>query len=105
MRVRLALPVLTLALLLAAPLGAEEPAPRVHEFQVTGMTCGLCAKAVEKGLRGVEGVRDVTIDRQAERVRVIASPGLGDDILEAAIEGAGSYQAEPIPSTSRDEAR
>lgn len=102
MRMRMILPVAALAMLLAAPLGAEEPAGTVHEFQVTGMACGLCAKAVEKELRGVDGVRDVTIDRQTERVRVIASRDLSDDVLEAAIEGAGSYQAEPLPSTSRD---
>ena len=97
---RLVLPISVIALLLAAPLWAEEPAAIGHEFHVTGMTCGHCAEAIEKGLRGIEGVRDVQVDREAERVRVTVTPDIGTDTLEAAIEGAGSYQAalvDPAP--------
>ena len=31
-------------------------------YRVTGMTCGGCAKHVEKALRGVAGVAAVTVD-------------------------------------------
>lgn len=31
-------------------------------YRVTGMTCGGCAKHVEKALRGVAGVATVTVD-------------------------------------------
>ena len=102
MRMKLALPMAIVALLLAAPLRAEEPPATVHDFRVTGMTCGLCTKAIEKGLRGVDGVRDVQIDRQTERVRVIASQDLGADTLEAAIESAGSYQADLVGPDAKD---
>jgi copper chaperone CopZ len=89
-----------IGLLLAGAARAEEPSAASHEFHVTGMTCGLCAKAIEKGLRGVDGVRDVQIDRKAERVRVIASSNLSSNALEAAIEGAGSYEADLVGSGS-----
>ncbi len=100
MCMKLTLLMAAVALLLAAPLRAEEPAATAHEFRVTGMTCGLCAKAIEKGLRDIDGVRDVQIDRQAERVRVSASHDLSASALEAAIEGSGNYQANLVDADS-----
>ncbi len=99
MRLRdLLLPCVVLVLL-SAPLAAED-ATATREFHVSGMTCGLCARAIEKGLREVDGVREVEVDRDAERVRVVASRGVTAATLEAAIEGAGAYEAEPVePST------
>lgn len=106
MRIKLALPLAAIALLLAGPVRADGPSAAAHEFHVTGMTCGLCAKAIEKGLRGVVGVRDVEIDRTAERVRVVASGDLSASALEAAIEGAGSYEADVVsPGSKASEAR
>lgn len=102
MRIQLALSLAAVVLLLAGPVRADEPAGAAHEFHVTGMTCGLCAKAIEKGLRGVDGVRDVQIDRKAERVRVVASNDLSPGVLEAAIEGAGSYEADLVDSGSKE---
>jgi len=91
-----------MTLLLAGPVRADEASPAVHEFRVTGMTCGLCAKAIEKGLRGLDGVRDVQIDRDAERVRVVASSSLSASVLKAAIEGAGSYEADLVGLGPKD---
>jgi len=106
MRIRLALSLAAVALLLAGPVRADEPSVAAHELQVTGMTCGLCAKAIENGLRGVDGVRDVQIDREAERVRVVASSSLSATALEAAIEGAGRYEADLLdPASQEAEAR
>lgn len=102
MRIHLALSLAAVVLALAGPVHAGEPAEAAHEFHVTGMTCSLCAKAIEKGLRGVDGMRDVQIDRKAERVRVIASNGLSPGLLEAAIEGAGSYEAALVDSGSKE---
>jgi len=96
MRIALALGVATVVALLAGPVVADEPRSVAHDFHVTGMTCGLCAKAIEKGLRSVDGVQDVQIDRTAERVRVIASNDLSPRALEAAIEGAGNYEADLV---------
>jgi copper chaperone len=47
-------------------------------YRVTGMTCGGCAKHVEKALRGVAGVAAVTVD-QAKGT--------------AAVEGTASFEA------------
>lgn len=102
MRIKLALSLAAVALVLGGPVRADEPAEAAHEFHVTGMTCGLCAKAVEKGLRGVDGVRDVQIDRKAERVRVVASDDISPSVLETAIEGAGSYEADLVDSGSKE---
>ncbi len=93
---------LVTALAFPAPAGAGGMA--VHEFRVRGMTCALCAKAIEKALRDVEGVHEVRVDRHAERVRVVARAGVPADLLEAAIEGAGSYRAEPLPPPPAPEA-
>ncbi len=58
------------------------------------MTFGLCAKSIDKALRGLDGVRSVEIDREAERVAVVADTSLATDRLEATIESAGRYEAE-----------
>lgn len=102
MQLKLSPSIAVVALLLAGPIRAEEPPATAHEFHVTGMTCGLCSKAIEKGLRDVDGVRDVQIDRKAERVRVIASRDLSANALEAAIEGAGNYEADLLDAGSTD---
>ena len=99
MRLRiLLLPCLAL-MLLGAPLAAQD-ATATREFHVSGMTCGLCARAIEKGLREVDGVREVQVDRQAERVRVVARRTISAATLEAAIEGAGAYEAEPVEAST-----
>ena len=81
---------------LPAPAGTPAAEAAVHEFRVEGMTCALCARAIEKALQGVEGVKEVGVDRDAERVRVVADAGLSEDALVAAIEAAGSYRVQPI---------
>ncbi len=93
---RLASIALVLAVLWAAPAFPEQGATETQVFAVEGMTCALCGKAISKSLRGVEGVREVRVDQDAERVTVVASPGIGTASLVAAIESAGSYKAAPV---------
>lgn len=102
MRTRIVLVLAAIALLLAGPVRADEASSAAHELHVTGMTCGLCSKAIEKRLRGLDGVRDVQIDRDAERVRVIASSDLSAGTLESAIEAAGSYEADLVSPGPED---
>ena len=90
---RLASVALALAVLWAAPAFAEQGATETQVFAVEGMTCALCGKAISKSLRGVEGVREVRVDQDAERVTVVTSPDVATDSLLAAIESAGSYTA------------
>ena len=89
-----AIVVLLSALAGCVPAGAGSPAKATHVFQVTGMTCGLCSKAIEKTVRRLEGVEHVSIDRKAERVEIAARPYVSAAMLEKAIESAGRYEAE-----------
>jgi copper chaperone CopZ len=82
------------AVLAAALAWADGTPDRSHEFRVTGMTCALCPIAIEKGLESVEGVRSVSVDQKAERVRVVAQQQVTPKSLESAIEGAGHFEAE-----------
>ena len=38
---------------------------------IAGMTCDSCVRTVEKALRGLPGVNEVTIDREAAIARVV----------------------------------
>ena len=93
---RLASVALALAVLWAVPAFPEQGATETQVFAVEGMTCALCGKAISKSLRGVEGVREVRVDQDSERVTVVASPGIGTASLLAAIESAGRYKATPV---------
>ncbi len=93
---RLASIAVALAALWAAPAFPQQGATETQAFAVEGMTCALCGKAISKSLRGVEGVREVRVDQEAERVTVVTSPGVATDSLRAAIESAGSYTAAPV---------
>ncbi len=93
---RLASIALALAVLWVAPAFSEQDTTQTQVFAVEGMTCAMCGKAISKSLRGVEGVREVRVDQEAERVTVVASPGIGTTSLVAAIESAGSYKAAPV---------
>ncbi len=93
---RLASVALALALLWAAPAFPEQGATETQVFAVEGMTCALCGKAISKSVRGLEGVREVRVDQEAERVTVVTSPEVATASLLAAIESAGSYTAIPV---------
>jgi copper chaperone CopZ len=93
---RLASVALTLAVLWAAPAFSEQGSTDTQVFAVEGMTCALCDKAISKSLRWVEGVREVRVDRDAERVTVVASPGIDTASILAAIESAGNFKATPV---------
>ena len=93
---RLASVALAFAVLWAAPAFPEQGASETQLFAVEGMTCALCGKAISKSLRGVEGVREVQVDQDAERVTVLTSPEVATDSLVTAIESAGSYTATPV---------
>lgn len=82
--------------LLVSPVHADDGLAHTMIFHVEGMTCGLCARAIDKALREVDGVRSVEIDREAERVSVRTDGALSTGRLERAIEAAGRYEAEPI---------
>jgi copper chaperone CopZ len=75
---------------------AAEPQPRVAVFQVKGMTCALCVKAIERAPRELEGIERVVIDAKSERVTVVSDPKVTAGRVQAAITAAG-FEAVPLP--------
>ena len=60
-------------------------------YQVAGMTCDHCKKAVTTEVSAVAGVESVQVDLDTKVVTVVGE-GLDDTVLRAAIEEAG-YEA------------
>jgi copper chaperone len=64
-------------------------------YQVTGMTCEHCARAVSAELRALDGVSDVTVDLVpggASAVTVTSDRPLAAAAVAAAIDEAGAYR-------------
>ncbi|MFQ5515430.1 MAG: heavy-metal-associated domain-containing protein [Myxococcota bacterium] len=95
---------ITLVAILGLFLAATEPVAegagqrQTHVFHIEGMTCALCGKAISKALHEVEGVQEIEIDQRTDRVRVVVAPEVTAEMLERAIESAGRYEAEAVPS-------
>ena len=64
-------------------------------YQVTGMTCEHCARAVSAELRAIDGVSDVAVELVpggASAVTVTSDAPLAAAAVAAAIDEAGAYQ-------------
>lgn len=64
-------------------------------YQVTGMSCEHCAKAVTAELENVTGVREVTVDLVPggqSAVTVTSEAPLSAAAVEAALDEAGDYR-------------
>ncbi|KQO28861.1 copper-transporting ATPase [Acidovorax sp. Leaf84] len=61
---------------------------------ILGMTCGSCVGRVEKALKAVPGVREVTVNIATERASVIAASTVPVPALTAAVKKAGYAVAE-----------
>jgi copper chaperone CopZ len=96
MRRFFAIVLFAIAWVCAVPALAQEAGEQSRVFRVEGMTCALCSKAIDKAVRSVEGVRSVEIDREAEKVTVVADAAVAPDRLETAIEAAGAFEAELV---------
>jgi len=62
-------------------------------YRVTGMTCGGCAKHVEKALRGVAGVAAVTVDLAKGTASVEGTASF--DTMAASVSAAGYEMTGP----------
>ncbi len=60
-------------------------------YRVTGMTCGGCARHVEKALRATPGVTDVAVDLAAGTVKVAGTASF--TALAASVAEAGYQMA------------
>jgi copper chaperone len=61
----------------------------IETYDVVGMTCDHCARAVTSEVSTVEGVTDVQVDVAAGRVRVTADQAVPVGSLRSAVEEAG----------------
>ena len=59
----------------------------MYDFQVKGMTCGHCVKAVTSALKEVDAAADVSVDLENGRVQV--SSAAPSEKFSAAITEAG----------------
>jgi copper chaperone len=72
-------------------------------YQVTGLTCEHCARAVTGELEGLNGVREVTVVLHPggkSAVTVTSDAPLTPEAVGAALDEAGDYQPAGFGSTS-----
>jgi copper chaperone len=60
-------------------------------FEVTGMTCGHCKKAVETAIQSTPGVQEMRVELESGKATVTGH--FSDEAIVMAIEDAG-YTAE-----------
>ncbi|MGN0294928.1 MAG: copper ion binding protein, partial [Lachnospiraceae bacterium] len=66
-----------------------------QKFDVTGMTCSACSSRVEKCVRGLEGVQEVSVNLLTNSMQVeYAEDKLSAEQISRAVEKAG-YGAFP----------
>jgi len=58
-------------------------------YQIKGMTCGHCVKAVTEELSALAGVTDVQVDLAAATATVTSAAALPTDEVRAAVDEAG----------------
>lgn len=74
-----------------------------QKYDVTGMTCSACSAHVEKAVRKVAGVQDVTVNLLTNSMVVEADASLSPQAITAAVEKAG-YGASPAGKGSAAQA-
>ena len=63
-------------------------------LRVSGMSCQHCVTTIEKGLRGLDGVKEVKIDLEAKEVKILYDETRTDlDKIKAKIKELG-YKPE-----------
>ena len=66
-------------------------------LKVGGMSCGMCAPAAEKALKGVEGVKSAQTTLEGGKAVVIADETVKGEDLVKAVEAAG-FTAQVVTS-------
>ncbi len=75
----------------ASAQGSKSP---TVSLAVSGMKCEDCAAKVDKALRGVDGVKDVTVNLKNQTAQIVlASASVKSDVLIKAVKDAG-FQAK-----------
>ncbi|MBU6397397.1 MAG: cation transporter, partial [Rhodospirillales bacterium] len=78
--------------------------PQQTELAIGGMTCASCVARVEKVLKRVPGVKDVSVNLATERAHVLADGAVPLSLLQEAVAKAG-YTASPAEAPQPDHAR
>ena len=60
-----------------------------QKYNVTGMTCSACSAHVEKAVRGVQGVSEVSVNLLTNSMVVESDAPLEQDVIVKAVEHAG----------------
>lgn len=61
----------------------------VHEYDVTGMTCGHCELSVREEVSEVPGVETIEVSAETGKLVVSGAGDLDDSAVLAAVEEAG----------------
>ena len=64
-----------------------------YTFNVAGMTCATCVQNVEKAVKPLAGVSDVTVNLATEQLTVNTGDAVSTDAIIAAVKAAG-YDAQ-----------
>ena len=75
--------------------GDGSVSPKMIGFQVEGMSCSNCVSAVERGIRSVPGVVEVSVDLENGHAMVLAIP---DRVTMADMKRAVEKAGYKIPS-------
>ena len=84
--------VLTMMFVMFILAGCQKSQPPLATaiIQAPTMLCGMCARTIEKAVKSVEGVAEVSVDVEKKQVEIkYASLGMQIDRLESAITAAG----------------
>lgn len=58
-------------------------------LNIEGMVCGNCVKHVHKALMEISGIQEAVVDLENKTAQVQLAQAVSDEVLKAAIEGAG----------------
>lgn len=72
--------------------------PETRSIKVDGMSCASCVAHVEKAIRSVPGVGDVSVNLATGRATVKLEPNSSDEVVKAIV--AAGYEAEWIDDDS-----
>lgn len=79
-------------------------ADRTVTLKVKGMSCPLCAGAVEKQLRKIPDVRNVKVHLSKAMATVVADESVADERIFEAVREAG-FTPEDIQSVDRGKSK
>lgn len=65
------------------------------QYAVSGMACDHCVQMITAEVSQVPGITEVAIDLDAERLSVVSTQSIADEVVIAAIDEAG-YLAERV---------